>query len=371
MSLLADLLSKIKQPQPTREVPPNLKNIVQLSATKSANRRKIVILSGMVLVLVLAGLGIVYFVNTVSDTSDIGIVPQQHAADVNQNINNQDRNAGVIKSKSVEQPVLPKKAVIPAAPVKVKKKKISAKKPKPIIAASAELPSSVNEKTDKPKQVVKEVKEVDIAARDALLYKAREYEMKHDYSSALATYKEVLEIDSENVMVLNSVAYIYLKLGIVPESIQYAQKAEELDVEYTPALINLGIANAKSGNTTAAEYYLERAFTQQPDNKSAIFNLALLHETKESYSSAAGYYTKLIKLGDTAGTLGLARVYEKQGRNAEAIKLYKNATLLDSLDRQKKIQIRQRIMALQNEGKREAAKVHSDTTDEKKVTIDE
>ena len=41
MSLLADLLSKIKQPQTKRDVPPNLINIVQGSARKSADRRRI------------------------------------------------------------------------------------------------------------------------------------------------------------------------------------------------------------------------------------------------------------------------------------------------------------------------------------------
>jgi len=354
MSLLADLLSKIKQPQTTREVPPNLKHIVQSSASKSATRRKIVILSGLVFVLVLTGVVIVYLVNTVSETSDIGIVPQQHAANVNQNTDNQGGQAADNKNKAAEHLDPPKKTATPAASVNVKKKKIPAKKQKPRISASASsiVTSSVKESEDYQTHAVKEIKEIDIAARDALLYKAREFEMKQDYSSALGIYKEVLEMESDNVMVLNNVAYIYLKLGLVQESIQYARMAEELDVDYTPALINLGIAYAESSNVTAAEYYLDRAFKLEPDNKNAIFNLALLNETKQNYSGAAGYFTKLIKLGDTAGTLGLARVYQKQGINAEAVKLYKKASLLESLDKQQRIQIRQRIIALQNEVKR-------------------
>lgn len=350
MSLLADLLSKIKQPQPTREVPPNLKHIVQSSASKSATRRKIIILSGLVFVLVLAGVVIVYLVNTVSETSDIGIVPQQHAANVNQNTDNHGGQAADNINKAAGHLDPPKKTATPAASVKVKKNKIPAKKQKPKISASASsiVTSRVQESADNPTHAVKEI---DIAARDALLYKAREFEMKQDYSSALDTYKEVLEMKSDNVMVLNNVAYIYLKLGLVQESIQYARMAEELDVDYTPALINLGIAYAESGNVTAAEYYLDRAFKLEPDNKNAIFNLALLNETTQNYSSATGYFTKLIKLGDTAGILGLARVYEKQGINAEAVKLYKKASLLESLDKQQRIQIRQRIMVLQNMGK--------------------
>jgi tetratricopeptide (TPR) repeat protein len=174
--------------------------------------------------------------------------------------------------------------------------------------------------------------------------------MRKDFTSALSTYKEALEIDGGHVMVLNSIAYIYLKLGLEQESLQYAHRAEEQDVDYTPALINLGIAYAKTGNAGAAEYYLDRAFRLEPDNKQAIFNLALLHEKKKSYDYAADFFLKLIRLGDSSGTLGLARTYEMQGKNREALKVYKNAALKGPFDQKTKRQIRQRIMMLQNEG---------------------
>ena len=352
MSLLADLLSKIKQPQPKREVPPNLKSIVQSAASRSAARRKTVIISGVFL-FVLAGVIVVYFVNTVTETSGIGVNPQQLSARDIQPIEKKSSVVKTIKSKITDQEGLEKKQSAPAMSAQVKKKKSPAKKQKPKISVSdaAEVTSSAKDNADMPALDVEETKEMDVAARDALLYKARELEMRRDYSSALGTYKKVLKIDSDNVMVLNSIAYIYLSLGLVQESIHYALMAEEIDVDYTPALINLGIAYAQSGDVAVAEYYLDRAFKLEPDNKNAIFNLALLNEKKQDYSAASGYFTKLIKLGDTAGTLGLARVYEKQGRNTEAIRLYKDAALLESLDQKQRIKIRQRILVLQSEGK--------------------
>jgi len=360
MSLLADLLSKIKQPQPKREVPPNLKSIVQSSASRSAARRKIFIISGIAFLFVLAGIIVVYFVNTLSDTSDIGMTRPQLIAKSEATPDKKESSVKAVKRSNAEQNGQTKKT-LSARPEKVKKKKILAKKQKAIISASSDVvASNLKDNEDVPALANEETKEIDIAARDALLYKAREFEMKQEYSSALGTYKEVLEIDSDNVMVLNSIAYIYLKLGLVQESIQYALMAEERDVDYTPALINLGIAYAKSGNVTAAEYYLDRAYKSEPDNKNAIFNLALLNERKQNYSGAAEYYTKLTRLGDTEGTLGLARVYvglarvyEKQDRNAEALKLYKKVSLLESLDQQKRVQIRQRIMILQSEDRKE------------------
>jgi tetratricopeptide (TPR) repeat protein len=352
MSLLADLLSKIKQPQPKREVPPNLQSIVQSSAAKSASRRKTFIILGIVIFIVLAGIIAVYVINSITETSDNGVTQQPLIAQSEETPDIQDGSVKAVKRTDEEQSRQEKKTV-PASPVKINKKKLMAKKQKPAIPAAdnAIAAFSINANADAPAMAVEEIKEIDIAARDALLYKAREFEMKQDYSSALGTYKEVLEIDRDNVMVLNSIAYIYLKLGLLQESIEYALMAEERDVNYTPALINLGIAYAKSGNAAAAEYYLDRAFKLEPDNKGAIFNLALLNERKQNYSSAAGYFTKLLKLGDTAGTLGLARVYERQGRNTEAIMLYKDSALLESLDKKQRIKIRQRIMVLQNEGK--------------------
>lgn len=346
MSLLADLLSKIKQPQPKREVPPNLKSIVQSSASRSASRRKTLIVSGLMIIFVLAGIIAVYFINSITETSEIGVTGPQliskSKTDTDKLMSSVQANKGTDADQSG-------KKAVPA----IKKKQVLAKKQKPKISVSAPavVTPGAKDNIEMPTLAAEETKEMDIATRDALLYKAREFEMKKDYSSALGTYKEVLEIDSDNVMVLNSVAYIYLTLGIVQESIQYALMAEELHIDYTPALINLGIAYAKSGDVTAAEYYLDRGFTLEPDNKNAIFNLALLHERKQNYPGAAVFFSKLIKLGDLSGTLGLARVYEKQGRNTEAIRLYKNDALLESLDHKQRVKIRQRIMVLQSKGK--------------------
>jgi len=345
MSLLADLLSKIKQPQPKREVPPNLQSIVQSSAARSAARKKTLIISGIILLFVLAGIIVVYVVNTISKTTETEMIRPQLITKSEAIPGKQDK-ADKTDKKANTAPISKSKKTMSVQSGKTKKKKVRTKQQKPkVTTSSVVVPPSTKDK--------EAIKEIDFSARDALLYKAREFEMKQEFSSALGKYKEVLEIDNDNVMVLNSVSYIYLKLGLVLESIQYALMAEELDVAYTPALINLGIAYAKSGNATAAEYYLDRAYKVEPDNKNAIFNLALLNETIQNYAGAAEYFTKLTRLGDTEGTLGLARIYEKQDRKEEALTLYKKSLLLESLDKNKRIQIRQRIMLLQSKGRKE------------------
>jgi len=349
MSLLADLLSKIKQPQPTRAVPPNLKGIVQASAAKSAARRKIILVSVLIIGLVLSGSIAVFFINSLTDTSDIVAIRPQPVSAPETATDHRDDPVQTVRSTDTVQSGQEKGAVT-APPVKEHKKQSPAEKQTSDMSASDTVVTlNTEDRTVKPPPAVEETKNIDLAARDALLYKARASEMKQDYASSLATYKEVMDIDSDNVMVLNSMAYIYLKLGLIEESIQYALKAEELDADYTPALINIGIAYAQSGNVTAAEYYLGGAFKREPDNKSALFNLALLNEKKQNYAGAVEYFSRLSKLGDSAGILGLARIYEKQGRNSEALQLYKNLLLLESLDQQKRMKVKQRIKMLQSE----------------------
>lgn len=186
----------------------------------------------------------------------------------------------------------------------------------------------------------------DTSRIDAYLYSARTYEIHNDYSNALANYKKALDIDKNNITILNNIAYIYLQLGIMEDSVKYAQMALNLNGDYVPALINMGIAQAGSGNDREAEDSLKRAVALDPDNQAAFFNLALLHEQRENYNEAFHYYLQLAKLGNAGGALGQARIYEKQNKTEEALQQYKNVYALDSADADTKIRARQRIQAL-------------------------
>jgi hypothetical protein len=80
MSLLADLLAKIKQPASKREVPPNLRNIVQASAKQSGNRRKIILLAFIFAVAVISGLLVTYFGRSLMDTESSITMPAANVA---------------------------------------------------------------------------------------------------------------------------------------------------------------------------------------------------------------------------------------------------------------------------------------------------
>jgi tetratricopeptide (TPR) repeat protein len=176
-----------------------------------------------------------------------------------------------------------------------------------------------------------------------------------DYNSALDEYKKALNLERGDFMVMNNISYIYLQRGLADMSILYAQMALDINGNYVPALINLGIANAGTGNMSSAEDHLSRAVQLDPGNQDAMLNLAILHERQGEFSKASGYYEKLMKLGSGPSALGLARSYEKQGRMKEAVGIYRKIQSLDSMGRLEQTRARQRIRMLLNSVQNRAA----------------
>jgi tetratricopeptide (TPR) repeat protein len=187
-----------------------------------------------------------------------------------------------------------------------------------------------------------------MSQRDSYLYRGRDQELKGNYLSALENYRTALELDKDNVTIINNIAYIYLRLGLVDESVTYGQQVLQIHEENVPALINLGIASATAGDSGAAEDYLARAIKYDPGNQDAMLNLAILYERDGNFDQASRYYEKLVLLENSSGYLGLARSYEKQGNFNEALNAYRRIQDLDYIDEKSRSVARQRARVLVN-----------------------
>lgn len=361
MSLLADLLSKVKQQQTKREITPNLKDII---AKESAHKKKIVLYSALFGAVVISGILAVYLLQSIvapSVKKTISVQKSQRITaqvpkpvqpqttaeapesrpetkaekEIEKNITETEKTAKGKSGAIVEKPEKTESRVIARIAKKEKPSPAPAVKPKPAVQPqAARSEDSAVEKS------------VSLPQKNAFLYIAKDYESRKDYPKALAYYKKILETDRNNFGVINNTAYILLNMGLVHESIKYSQMALELKKDYVPALINIGVAYARVDNITAAETSLNKALTIEPDNQTASMNLAVLYEKQGEYQKAFEYYSKLARMGNANGFLGIARIYEKQDKTEEALKTYKNISSFSSVDADTKKMVGQRIELL-------------------------
>ncbi len=362
MSLLADLLSKIKHSQSKSEIPPNLKHIVSSSAQQSARRRKIILISIFFIAAVAAGIFAIYFMNSITGIRTGGQSTTHGGSGVRKQEETGNRKPGTGNQQSEV-----KSQNLPTGQAGIEDKKLGrwederlknttsqSPNPEPQTSnASISNPSSTKQIGGR-KDIISDdsqippapSKDKNSAQIDAYLYSARNHEIKKDYSKALFDYRKVLELDKNNFTVMNNIAYILLQIGLINESIEYSQMAVNIKKDYVPALINLAVANARTGNTSAAETYLNSALMIEPDNQSVLLNCAVLYEKKGDYTRASEYFLKLNRLGNVTGSLGLARIYEKQDKKEEALKIYKNTYSLNFIDNETRQIVRQRIILL-------------------------
>lgn len=365
MSLLADLLSKVKHQDQQSSVPPNLTNIILKSSHKKKMERKFVILLVVVLFFVVAGFGAVYFFESYLSSPSTSIAAQKNLAqrDVQRDsppappATPAAPQAPVAQQTQQTAPPVSQPEVRPEPKIapKIEAKAPSAEAQKPKIETTSQPAEAkpdrgvaTRPRTSQPSKRSSELIEKLKAERDVLIYSARSYEHNKNYSQAITDYKKALEKDPRNYLIMNSLASALIKTGAFEESIRYSRDTLNYQKNYIPALINLGIAHVQNGNMTEGETCLTRARTIEPTNRAVLLNLALLYEKLPNYQESFTHFQKLSEMKDIQGYLGMARVLEKQGKHFEAERLYRNMLTMDDADPQTRQFANERLLAISN-----------------------
>lgn len=353
MSLLADLLARIKQPDSKREVSPNLRNIVEAASRRSGIRRKILLLTCLFAAAVVTGIALTYVGRSLLETESAITMPEGTVA-ANTDIRTEQRD-DISGTKNMQQiaDATEKVPIKPANAMPDAEKKTA---PEPVASGSARAPSQEKAGHKAPdvtgggsslKAGLKTVPDKETDRKSAaFLYAARKYERDNDYLHALSNYRKALELDADNFRVMNNIAFIYLKLDLPDEAMAYARKALERNGDYVPALMNMAIAYARSGKYDDAERSFNDAADLDPDNQTLLLNRALLHERQENFSKAFDLYSRLGRLGDGDGLLGQARIYEKQGQTQKAIMRYRDISMSETVDDAFRIRAQERLIVL-------------------------
>lgn len=325
MSLLSDILSKVKQPEPVMDVPPGLRNLIANDKEKISQKKRIILFTTIIIFTLASGLLTFYFMKAYID-------------------GNKSNHLAVARSNSVTHGTVP--PIKQELPFPAKTETLQSAQP---LAESTPQPKNTEaekqstkpetkipgkNKTDiRPEEDKQEVQKVrtqgksaltvkeqpapalpdekppiDHSVRDRWLFMAQGYEAKKDYSNAINSYKKVISLEPENFRAMNNIASILLSINSNEEAKTFLQKALWSKTDYVPALINMGIALARLGDADNAERYFSRVEALDSSNSYAVLNIAILHEKQGRNTKARGYYTKLKQLGDSRGDAGLERL---------------------------------------------------------------
>jgi len=304
MSLLSDLLSKIKHPEPRKDVPPGLRSMVSTLKKKEFNRRRLALFMALAVMALGSGFVTVYLVG-IYLTKDV-----KQVAEYKRPIS-EHRAESKIEQNNPPIPPLVKGGEGGLRAIGKGQLMVNSQEKKVEMVRTQKEGEEKRERKTQPETV--EVADIekpkaDSSEKDLYLYMAGNYESRKDYPNALDSYKKVLSIEPGNYRVMNNIASILLQINSPEEAKTYLQKAFNIKNDYVPGLINMGIAFARLGETEKAEGFLMRAHTLEPDNRRTILNIAILYEKKGNYEKAREYYLRLQRLGDMEGSLGLERI---------------------------------------------------------------
>jgi Tfp pilus assembly protein PilF len=341
MSLLVDLLSKTRTKESRRDIPPGLRRTVADGTYKKKTRRKVIILSVLVLIVFIAGFGTIYVIETFKTSLSTTIATKTHARQPIPTSNIRDEGPPNLSKiePHVNTATPPPKTLLTETGTQEKPK--SAKESSLRMASNAakdgetSIPITIRTQVQGTgKTGTSETSSFEKAQqktnKDVYLYAARTHEARSEFKQALDHYMKALELDQANYIVMNNIAGVFIRLKLYNEALFYSKKALDVKTNYVPSLINAGIAQVSLGNFSEGEMFLTRAVIIEPSNKVAIFNIALLYEKQGSYDRAYESYFNLSQMRDVDGCLGAARTLERQGRNAEAARFYREILTIEN-----------------------------------------
>lgn len=112
------------------------------------------------------------------------------------------------------------------------------------------------------------------------------YFQKKDYNKALASYKKALELDKDYYPAYLNIGLTNMQLEKWDVAVESLKKASQINPKSSPAHANLGIALNKKGQFDEAIKHLEASEKLSPGSVGVILNIALAYEGKGQIDDA-------------------------------------------------------------------------------------
>ena len=205
---------------------------------------------------------------------------------------------------------------------------------------------------------------------------------KGNYNKALESYETAARLYPESLMPLINSSVLYSNMGNQAKAEENLRKAFVVDPKNVAVNLNLGLLLAEKGEIDEAEKSLKNALKIDPKHPVAAYNLGVIasqHSMNEAinyvqiavdampenprYAYTLAFYqfkdnqkSKAVKtlkkiIDETPQYLNavslLCDIYTRDGKNAEAIAIYKKALLAEGVSEENKTAIRQAINILE------------------------
>lgn len=291
MSLITDLLSKVTQTKPRKDVPPGLTNSINTFKKRETNRKRAILFSVVVIAALVAGFATVYAAKLLlgSGAGEVRLDSARPVAEA----------PAMPEVPAVEEAEAP--ATQAQAPRTAQAKKpAAAKRPAP-----AEKQASTAPAAPKPAGPSGEPGNSEALRH---YYTALDFEREGNLTKAIGQYTRALAIEPRNFRLMNKVGGLYMQMKMWKEAGGYLEDSVAENGRYVPALINMGTVYAELGRFEEAERSLKEALSLEPSNSLALFNIALLYEKQEMPEKARENYMKLKQFGEKQGVAGIERL---------------------------------------------------------------
>lgn len=121
---------------------------------------------------------------------------------------------------------------------------------------------------------------------------------KGDWAAATRQYQSVLEVQPDQVLALNNLAWVSGQANNIGKAIEYAEKANKLAPNRPAFMDTLGMLLAQKGDTGRALELLRKALELSPQDAGIRLNLAKVMIKAGKKSEAGQELDTLTKLGD-------------------------------------------------------------------------
>lgn len=147
-------------------------------------------------------------------------------------------------------------------------------------------------------------------------------ELQNDYRGALSAYQEALLYDTTSAALFNAIGEALLALGNMESAEQSFKRSLRLDSKFIPPHENLAIIYQRQGRNSAATQAYETILAIDPENASALFNLAAQSMAQRDPRRAITMLQQLVDLGKAGPrewlTLGTLYISQQKYEEAEA-----------------------------------------------------